>query len=224
MRKTIFMVLVLLFFLAPGASCFGETAEAYYPLKEGMVWVYSVTSDKRGTTKITVTNLAPREIKGKSVFPRKWDVGGAVKYYFIGKDDHGVYRFAEQKGEGGEPQETKPKVYYLKNPVDRGTTWDISTKLGEDDLKVNVTIEAIREKVQVPGGTYNDCVKVKHECGGPAKEGGGGNLSLTAYEWYAPGVGLVKSMFTIQRSLKGEKGEAKLAAENTTYQLESFKP
>jgi hypothetical protein len=83
-------------------------------------------------------------------------------------------------------------------------------------------VESVREKVQVPGGTYNDCIKLKHECSGPTKEGGG-DLSLTAYEWYAPRVGLVKSMFTINRSAKGEKGQVRFS-ENTTYQLESFKP
>jgi hypothetical protein len=210
----------LLFFLLPGASCFGEPAESYYPLKEGTTWVYSVSSNKPGAPKITVTNLVPRELQGKSATPRKWEVGGGVKYYFVAKDDGGVYRYAEQKGDTGEPQIISPKVYYLKNPVDQGTTWDISTKMGEDELKVNITVESIRETVQVPAGTYKECVKLKHEGAVQAKEGGGAGLSLTAYEWYAPGVGLVKSMFTIKKSAKGEAG----STESTTYQLQSFKP
>lgn len=210
----------LLYFLAPGSACGVESAENYYPLKEGMTWVYSITSDKPGVQKITVTNLARRELRGKTVTPRKWGIGGGIKYYFIAMDDNGVYRYAEQKGETGEPQIITPKVYYLKNPVDNGTTWDIATKMGEDDLKVNITVESIRETVQVPAGTYKDCVKLKHEGEVQPKEGGNGGLSLTAYEWYAPGVGLVKSMFTIKRVAKGKTG----GKESTTHQLESFKP
>lgn len=220
MKKLFIIAAVLLFFLLPGASCFGEPAESYYPLKEGMTWVFSVSSNKPGAQKITVTNLAPRELQGKSVTPRKWEVGGGVRYYFIAKDDGGVYRYAEQKGEAGQPQILTPKVYYLKNPVDNGTTWDIATKMGEDDVKVNITVESIRETVQVPAGTYKECVKLKHEGAVQAKEGGGAGLSLTAYEWYAPGVGLVKSRFIIKKSAKGEAG----STESTTYQLESFKP
>ncbi|MBI4795319.1 MAG: hypothetical protein HY790_05695 [Deltaproteobacteria bacterium] len=219
MKKLLIIAAVLLFFLLPGASCFGEPAESYYPLKEGMTWVYSISSNKPGAQKITVTNLAPRELQGKSVTPRKWEVVGGVKYYFIAKDDSGVYRYAEQKGETGEPQIITPKVYYLKNPVDVGTTWDTTTKMGEDDLKVNITVESIGEKVQVPAGTYKNCVKLKHE-GKVSKEGGGAALSLTAYEWYAAEVGLVKSMFTAKQSIKG-KAEA---ADSITHQLESFKP
>ena len=44
-------------------------------------------------------------------------------------------------------------------------------------------------------------------------------LSLTAYEWYAPEVGVVKSMFTIKKKPKRGPNHG-----NTTYQLESFKP
>ena len=218
MKKPKIMIAVLVFFLLSGASCWGASADGYYPLKEGMSWVYSVTSNKPGAQKITVTNLAPRELQGKSVTPRKWEVAGGVKHYFIAKDDAGVYRYAEQKGETGEPQIITPPVYYLKNPVDVGTNWDTTTKMGEGDLKVNITVESIQEKVQVPAGSYKECVKLKHEGKMETKEGG--SLSLTAYEWYAPGVGLVKSMFTVKQTIKGKAD----AADSITHQLESFKP
>jgi hypothetical protein len=210
-------VAVLLFFLVPGSSCFGETAEKYYPVKEGMVWVYGIISNKPGLRKITVTNLAPRELQGKTVYPRKWEVGGGVRFFFIAKDDFGVYRYAEQMTPNAEPKIITPKVYYLKDPVDKGTYWDIAAKMGESDLKVTVTIEDIHETVQVPAGTYKECVKLKHEGG---RQEAKASLSLTAYEWYAPGVGLVKSMFTIKRKAAGQKEET----ESNTYQLESFKP
>lgn len=218
MKKPVIIAAVMLSFLLPWTSCWGAPADSYYPLKEGMTWVYSVSSNKPGGEKITVSNLAPRELKGKSVNPRKWEIAGGVKYYFIAKDDSGVYRYAEQKGETGEPQVITPKVYYLKNPVEIGTTWDTTTKMEADELKVNIAVESIGEKVQVPAGNYKECVKLKHEGKMEAKEGG--SLSLTAYEWYAPGVGLVKSMFTVKQSIKGKVE----AADSITHQLESFKP
>jgi hypothetical protein len=50
----------------------------------------------------------------------------------------------------------------------------------------------------------------------------GGNdagTSVMGYEWYAPKVGVVKSMVTIK-----QKTQAGTTAENRTYQLVSFKP
>jgi hypothetical protein len=217
MKSKCIAVAVLLFFLLPGSSCFGEPAEKYYPLKEGMTWVYGVTSSRPGAQKIKITNLAPRELQGQKVTPRKWEVGDSVRIYFIAKGDFGVYRYAEQMTPTGEPQIVTPQVFYLKDPVDKGTYWDISTKMGENDLKVAVIIEDIHEKVTVPAGTYEECVKVKHEGG---TQGAKASLSITAYEWYAPGVGLVKSMFTIKKKAADQKEET----ESTTYQLESFKP
>jgi hypothetical protein len=217
MKIKFIAVAVTLFFLLPGSSCFGETAEKYYPLKEGMTWVYGVTASKPGVKRIMITNLAPRELQGQNVTPRKWEVGESVRTFFIAKDDFGVYRYAEQMTATAEPKIITPKVYYLKNPVDKGTYWEISTRMGEDDLKVNVGIESINEKVMVPAGTYKECVKLKHEGGAQGDKTG---LSITAYEWYAPDVGLVKSMFTIKK--KGE--DKKEEIESTTYQLESFKP
>lgn len=216
MKCKFFTVAVALFFLLPGSSCFGQTAEKYYPLKEGMTWVYSATSTKSGVQKITVTNLAPRELQGKTVTPRKWEVGGGVRHFFIAQDDYGVYRYAEQMTAAAEPKIVTPKVYYLKNPVDKGTDWDNITKMGENELKVNITVESIRETVQVPAGTYKECVKLKHE--GSMQEAQA-SFTLTAYEWYGPGVGLVKSLFTFKK-----KAEGKEDTESSTYQLESFKP
>ena len=50
----------------------------------------------------------------------------------MAQDDYGVYRYAEQKSRKEPPSRITPKVYHLKNPVDQGTTWDITTKMGED--------------------------------------------------------------------------------------------
>ena len=201
---------------APGLRAI-EPATAYFPLKEGITWEFSVISGQKPTRKIVVTSQAPREINGVTVYPRKWDTGGAIKYYLIAKDDYGVYRYGEQTAENAAPSIAPAKVYYLKEPVDLGTTWDIETKMGNEPLKVNLTIEGVRESVQTPAGVYKDCAKIKH-VGGHQKNGAA--LSLEAYEWYAPRVGLVKSVVTIKQQEKGKPA----ATEHQTYQLDSFKP
>jgi hypothetical protein len=144
-------------------------------------------------------------------------MGGGSKFSLMATDNMGIYRYGEQKDENSEPVVTQPKVYSLRDPISVGTTWEMHTKMGEDDLAVTLTVDSITESVTVPAGTYKDCAKIKHK-GGSQKEGA--SLSLEAYEWYAPDVGLVKSIATITRE---DQAKAK-TAEHLTYQLESFKP
>jgi hypothetical protein len=220
MKKTLIFTALACFFLLPGhAFGYGEPVEKYFPLKPGATWVYQVQADK-GTRSITVTNLAPREVDGQTMTPRKWDSGGALKYYLIARDDFGFYRYAELTSENEEPKAISPRVYYLKSPVEDGNAWDITTKLGLEDLTVSLTIEGTNDEVKVPAGTYKNCVKIKHAGSGTSREKSEVDLSLTAYEWYAPGVGLVKSLVTIKTTPKGQPA----STEHATYQLESFKP
>ncbi len=198
----------------PGIAA--EPAAAYYPLKPGMVWEYTVVSSKAGTRKITIKNLEPKEVEGTKVTPREWHTGSGVRHILVAKDDFGVYRYGEQDPKDAKPVVTKPKVYYLREPVDRGTNWELVTKMGERPLKVSLTVESIHDAVTVPAGIFQDCVKIKHE-GGGSEEGGRG-FTLTAYEWYSPGAGLVKSLVTIKEGGNGDK-----PAETLTYTLDSLK-
>jgi hypothetical protein len=215
----IISVFILSSLLYGNNPCYGGPAEAYFPLKAGMTWEYNVISDKSATRKVRITNLASREINDKTLTPQRWDIMGISRYYLIAEDDSGIYRYAEQKSENGPPTLTKPKLYHLKNPIGIGTTWDITTQLGDDNVNINLTIESINDVVKVPAGTFDNCVKIKQIGEGPSGEKGGTALSITAYEWYAPGVGLVKSMVAIKKKLKNETKYS----ENLTYQLESFK-
>jgi hypothetical protein len=218
MRTRSIILAIVIAFLLPAPYGLAAPVEDYYPLKPGMTWEYTVVSSKAGTRKITIRDLPAREINGKQMTPREWKMGSTVKYYLMARDDLGIYRYGELKSEKGEPEVTTPKVYSLKEPVDRGTTWDIVTQMGDRQVKVNLTVEKIDDVVQVPAGTFKDCVKIKHEGKAqPGKDRPG--FAILAYEWYAPGTGLVKSLATIREESK----EAK-PPETLTYQLDSFKP
>ena len=218
MKTRLIAAVLVLLPLLPVNDLYGsELASRYYPLKPGLTWTYNVSSEKSGDAKIVITNLPAKEIKGVSVTPRKWELGGVSKYHLMAMDSMGIYRYGEQKDDLAEPVLTQPKVYSLRDPVATGTTWDMPVKLGEDELTVNLTVESITDSVTVPAGTYKDCAKIKH-VGASKKDGA--SLSLEAYEWYAPEVGLVKSIVTITKLDKDKKK----TAEHLTYQLESFKP
>ena len=206
-------LLLALSLLMPGQGWGDELSESYFPLKEGMRWEYNVVSDQAATKKLLITNLAPREVKGAKVMPRKWDLGGSTFIEFMKKDETGIYRYAEQKGEQAPPSLITPMECHLRFPIAEGTSWKMATKLGNSTVNVSLTIESLSDAVKVPAGTFKDCVKVKQ-----VGENDAGTFVM-GYEWYAPKVGVVKSLVTIkQKSKEGAKSETR------TYQLVSFKP
>jgi hypothetical protein len=215
MKKTgiIAALLLAVSLFTPGQGRGDELSEAYFPLKEGMRWEYNVTSDQGDTKKLLITNLSPREVQGAKVTPRKWDLGGTTFIEFMKKDDSGVYRYAEQAGENAPPSLINPMECHLKFPVAQDNSWNMTTKLGDSAVNISMTIESVSDEVKVPAGTFKDCLKVKQV--GENEAG----TAVRGYEWYAPKVGIVKSMVTI----KQKTGEA-TKSENRTYQLVSFKP
>lgn len=207
------LIVSLFLGMAGNARC-DELGESYYPLKEGMRWEYLIISNTSDTKKLNITNLAPREVQGKKVTPRKWDLGGQVFIEFMEKDDSGIYRYAEQVGDKGTPTLVTPKECHLRFPVSEGNNWNMSTKMGNSTLNVTFTIESVSENVTVPAGTYKDCLKIKQAGGNDA------GASVMGYEWYAPKVGIVKSLVTIKQKSK----DGNIVSDNRTYQLQSFKP
>jgi hypothetical protein len=199
--------------LTPGQGWGDELSESYFPLKEGMRWEYNVIPDQGATKKLLITNLAPREVSGAKVTPRKQELGGSTFIELMKQDETGVYRYAEQKGETAPPSLITPMECHLKFPVAEGSSWKMAAKLGNSTVNLSLTIESLSEEVKVPAGTFKDCVKVKQVGENDA------GTSVMGYEWYAPKVGVVKSIVTIkQKSKEGPKSETR------TYQLVSFKP
>jgi hypothetical protein len=215
MRTTwsIVALLLALSLLTPGQGWGDELNESYFPLKEGMRWEYNVISDQGATKKLLITNLAPREVSGAKVTPRKWELGGSTFIELMKQDETGVYRYAEQKGEQAPPSLITPAECHLRFPIAEGSSWKMAVKLGNSKVNVGLTIESLSDEVKVPAGTFKDCVKIKQ-----AGENDAGT-SVMGYEWYAPKVGVVKSLVTIkQKPKEGPKSETR------TYQLVSFKP
>jgi hypothetical protein len=102
---------------------------------------------------------------------------------------------------------------HLRFPIAEGSSWNMAAKVGNSSVNLSLTIESLSDAVKVPAGTFKDCVKVKQVGENDA------GTSVMGYEWYAPKVGVVKSLVTIkQKSKEGTKSETR------TYQLVSFKP
>ncbi len=205
-----FLVLVVLLGCSKGG-------ESYYPLKEGITWEYHTSfrsegtyvAEKSETKKVVITNFAQRELKGKTVTPQKMDIEGRILFCFIIEDSNGIYTFALQPSGAVEPVIAPFPAYKIKYPIKVGTTWDAGIKL---------TIESIDEVVTVSAGTFKGCVKIKgigaikKDFGDPI---GVANIRSEIYDWYAPGVGLIKEII--------KDTSDNVGSSETTMQLESFK-
>jgi len=214
--RTTAMIVALILSLSlslPGQGRSDEASEAYFPLKEGMRWEYRVTAAGGAPQTLIITNLARRQVNGVEVTPRKWELGKTTFFQLMKKDDAGVYRYAEQAGDKAAPTLISPMECHLKLPIAMGDSWQMTTKLGNATLNLKLSIESVSDKVKVPAGAYRDCVEVKQV--GDQDAG----AEVLGYEWYAPKVGVVKSMVTIK-----QKAQGKSVTEIRTYELTSFRP
>ncbi len=182
-----------------------KAPDSYYPLGEGKTWKYQVGT-ARGRLTLTITNLVARELKGRKVTPRKCQLqalGGSDTFFeYVGEDENGVYTFAMQDSEDVDPKLKSPPDYHLKKPLKVGSTWDRTLDLGGgSSLPAKATIESVDEVVDVPAGTFKSCLKVH------TAATDGGVTGRDQYDWFAPSVGLVKTV---------SQGT------NMSFQLESF--
>ncbi|MEW6615332.1 MAG: hypothetical protein AB1401_07700 [Thermodesulfobacteriota bacterium] len=226
-KFTVGILFLTLFVFAMLVSC-SKSIETYYPLKEGMTWKYQNTFGSHainGAEKTIITNLAPQELKGKKVTPQKVEIGGQSRLSFLIEDAGGLYEFTEQQPVPVGQEKKSSTFYIIKYPIKAGTTWErmARTSLSNVPVKLKYTIESIDEKVTVPAGTFEGCIKV-NGLGDTQTNlnifGGTIIIAVTVehYSWYAPKVGLVKSIVKEKSSHIYEAGEWDM-----TMQLESFK-
>ena len=196
MRKMLSLLVIL---LVVGLSyvVYGASPESYMPLKEGMVWEFQhkvidlKTKKQVDEAKSTKKILPPVDIKGTKVTPQLFSfykpknvLQNEIKY-FISKEPSGFSVFARQSKKDKAPKIIDKKFYVLKSPLDKGASWKHDLK----NFTVNNIIESTSADVQVPAGTFKNCLLIK-------------KLYFKKYDvkkhfqesffWFAPGVGNVK--------------------------------
>jgi hypothetical protein len=179
---------------APGPK--GKDELLYYPVKEGAkrVMAISVSGTKLGQGREsveTVSKVEEKDGKYRVTMLQEWP-GQAPK-----KNGHTSVLDVSSKGlirvaSGG--RDLPEPVTLLKLPAKAGDTWmvaDATSTVGKE------------EEIEVPAGKYK-CIPVTSEYG-PA------GRPVKTVSWYAPAVGLVKSVTT--------SGDIE-----TIYTLKSFSP
>lgn len=195
MKKIIF--LIFLFLGGISGWVWGVAPETYLPLKEGLVWEFQhtfldlETGKQIGAAASVKENLAPTKLQGIKVVPQNFSFYqpvGTLKQKtisFIVQDTGGFQVVARQSLNEPEPRFLPEKFSILKFPLTKGASW---TQPAEG-LSIHNTIEDTAAAVQVPAGTFKNCLLVKkvyfHQ---KAPQ----NAIQEGLFWFAPGVGNVK--------------------------------
>lgn len=176
----------------------------YLPLNEGIQWEYQVSSSSLfgldGGGLLRVTNLPQRELKGRQVTPWKIEVGGITYFQFICRDANGYFLFAEQKPGSVDPEIKKFPSYIIKFPVKKGIAWNVQTEttflVQREVVYLISSIESTDEIVTVSAGTFKRCILIKSSASTMKDLGilGKANIEVESYDWYAMGIGLIKSI------------------------------
>lgn len=228
MRRAWLISLLLLAGCDSGTAPVPEIADktSYFPLSEGSAWAYQVTTETDG--KITqstqrITTLPPIQHEGRTVHVRRSEQEANIGVeYWLKADASGIRRIAHRTDSYLDVVMDAAPRTVLKMPLKRDATWtsptvtysvlrnvDFSRKAKEAaGMQMTHIVEAVDQKVTVPAGTFEQCIRIK----------GRGEVTLdmgqvrvrsddTLYtdatarmrrvpivhtEWYCQGVGLVK--------------------------------
>jgi len=193
---------------------------------------------------LTVASLGPEQVSGQRVTRQKIDLAGEAHFLFIGVDENGVFRFATQSPGEAAPWVDIERDYFLSNPLTVGNSWKgkgAPSFLGVPDVAVPIesTVESTTDTVKTPAGEFANCLKINvtgsmeitdddEEEEEPAHNVAvtedeedfdlvSGKFSLREQTWYAPGVGVVKSV--IEESFDSEFDEQRV---RVITELQSF--
>jgi hypothetical protein len=191
------------------SGCGQVAQEPYFPLTDNARWDYRVvTMRPTGDTVSTQTMRVDGSvtIAQTKAAVRRSDTG---HQYAIAVTDAGVQRLGVRRDVDEDfARETEPR-FVLKKPYVVGTTWQAQTvpylllRRAEFPPEVGLshsaamvyTIETVGEKVTVPAGAFDNCLRVK----GIAQVrlyadpvAGFADVPLVTTEWYCPSVGLAK--------------------------------
>jgi hypothetical protein len=198
----------LMLLLVLAAAC-GDGQPEYFPLNADWLWEYRVVlTTKEGSReqRHLLRNLPAESWPEGKVVPRQSGDGGRQHYLLTaGGIDHLRQSFA-----GGQRSVVTERVLGL--PWQPGASWQANTttvalvRFGPpqrtyifrvtQQVPMTYRIETIDDQVTVPAGNFNRCLRVYGRGKINADVGnfvGRTTLTVESWDWYAPGVGLVKS-------------------------------
>lgn len=192
------------------AAC-ADTGSDYYPLDDGRWWYFQTTTtilDEHRDQRFIVSNFGSGTYAGKPVFVQRQSSGRDI---YLSRGPRGIERVGVRQNSSGQDPAAAPALI-LPAELSTESRWTVQTHLAliesrtfarQDKLlnldlpvQLSMSVAATDETVEVPAGRFNDCVRIEGT-GMRSVRVDRGNASaevhVTHREWYAPGVGLIKS-------------------------------
>jgi len=194
-----------------GAGCESASPD-YFPLENGRRWEYRTTLrvlDETTHGREIVRNVGIVEHAGKRISIFEYP-GGARRYY--ARSAEGTGRVPTARGAHGAMRIDAADHLVLPAPIVAGASWELDSELafaesvfyeaGErirdrrTPVPMRYRIESTSDAVNVSNTVFTGCVRVRATGSAIVRVNQGANFGTVAVEhvdWYAPGVGLVRS-------------------------------
>jgi len=236
-RYWVAAALVLVFMVSLGGNVSAYNMAEYYPLNQGDVRSYSYNLTVVGGEYdgLNISYPMKQVVNGTEVVNEvetmKVEYQSAfaptVDYVCVGMDSEGFKWYKRHRPSIGMDLIYEPFNIIFPAQLDLGevyqntfswsaySTADSSLMLTSDPGTLTITLEVV-EDVTVPGGTFENCLKVVGT-GSWQASGGTGIYGVSCTSWYAQGIGRVKWVFVEDFS---DPVEEDYAATNT-WELKS---
>ena len=206
------MKYLFVIFLLIGCS---ENNNSYFPLDSSRSWSYKVEIqpeiDQKTVYKKVNLSLGKKKIKingeENSLYPLMRE-DGSIFFYDLNKN--GIYRRGYAFLKDKEVKADSKERIVLPRPLKIGKKWEVQSKTylilkrypyydyrATTNFEIKYKIKSENEIVKTPAGKFKNCLLV--EGFGETKfigdsEIGTIEITITSQEWYAKGVGLIKSL------------------------------
>jgi len=200
--RNTFCLFYSVFLILSFAGCSSEDPN-YFPLEEGHWREYRETlviRDEILTRRRVVRNMPPITFDDQKLFVQ--EIQGEERQYFSIREE-GIFR--------EDPEENKSELI-LPLSSDKDDHWSLASRLGVIEsrtfarrdriltkaIPITLTYSVIRpdEVVVVPAGRFKNCLKVKGTGFTTVRVdrgNGKAEVNIESFDWYAPGVGLIKT-------------------------------
>ena len=169
-----------------GGGIGGSGSKDYFPLRTGNSWRYQSTTADGKQSDFSIKVLSEEKTGGETQYLVETVSTFQPIHDWYSKPAGWVLLNKEEYAKAGTTSEFQPARQLLKNPLTSGDSWSWKGK-GMMGIAIDETNEVSGpDTVSIAAGTFTAMkVTTKVNQGGAA---------VTKTYWYAPGVGLVKSM------------------------------